>query len=165
MSTFYVDGTPRSASYVAAQIHHLWVEDTAKDFVERFFDGKTRFLPANLRELFAHRILLYCEASVLRVLLAEKQSNPKFRSLVAEFEKLIFPPTPTSEGMTKLEAIKSAMKNLDRLIFEKKRLSWARSWFAGIGHNETNPATLLMFIELLAVDTKHLRELMRRIMA
>jgi hypothetical protein len=87
------------------------------------------------------------------------------KGLVVEFEKLIFPPTATSEGMTKLEAIKSAMKNLDRLIFEKKKLSWARSWFAGIGHGETNPETLRMFLELLAVDTKHLRELMRRIMA
>jgi hypothetical protein len=158
-STFYVGGVPRPASYVAAQIHHVWVESSAKELVEAW---KTR-LPADLRGPFADKVRLYCEASVLRVLLSEKQSNPKFEGLVVEFEKLIFPPAPTSEGMTKLEVIKEAMMNLHRLIFEKEKFSWARSWFAGVGHDETNPETLRMFLELLAVDLKLLRELIRDI--
>jgi hypothetical protein len=154
-----LNGTPRPASYVAAQIYQVWVVDAAKALVESFFD-KTRFLPASLRDRFASKIRLYCEASVLRVLLAEQQNNPRFESLVVEFEKLIFPPTPTSEGMTKLEDTKQAMLNLDRLVSEKKEFSWARNWFVGIGHDETNPGVLMMFVQLLALDTKSLRELM-----
>jgi hypothetical protein len=75
-----VDGTPRPASYVAAQIHHVWVESSAKELVEIFFEKKPRDLrlPTNLRGPFAHKVRLYCEASVLRGLLTEKQSNPKF---------------------------------------------------------------------------------------
>jgi hypothetical protein len=160
---FVVNGTPRPAAYVAAQIYKVWVQDSAKKFVEVFLDGKTRFIPANLRGPFVLKTHLYCEASVLRVLLTEMQSNPKFETLVVEFERLIFPLTQTSEGMEKLEAIKSAMKNLDRLIFEKKELSWARSWFADIGHDETNPATLHLLVQLLALDTKSLRGLIRDI--
>jgi hypothetical protein len=68
MSTFFVDGTPRPASYVAAQIHHVWVDNSVQRFVEGFFDRKPRYLPANLRGPFAHKVRLYCEASVLRVL-------------------------------------------------------------------------------------------------
>jgi hypothetical protein len=41
---FIVHGKPMSASYVAAQIHHLWVEDSAKKLVEDFFNGETPFL-------------------------------------------------------------------------------------------------------------------------
>jgi hypothetical protein len=139
---FVVDGTPRSPAYVAAQIYQLWVVDAAKSYVESFFHGETRFLPLNVRDRFASKIRLYCEASVLRVLLTEQQNNPRFEGLVAEFEKLIFPSAPTFDGTTKLEAMKSIMRDLDRLIFEeRKEFSWAQSWFAGIGHKETNPAT------------------------
>ena len=155
-----LNGTPRPAAYVASQIYNIWVKDSAKQFVKTFFDGETPRIPANLRGPFALRTHLCCEASVLRVLLTEKQNNPRFESLVVQFEKLVFPLNPTSEGMTKLEAIKSAMLNLDRLFSEKKEFSWARSWFRGIGHDETNSATLMLLVQLLASDIKLLRILM-----
>lgn len=160
---FVVDGTPRSPAYVAAQIHQVWVVDAAKSYVESLFDGKTRFLPPSMRDLFTSNIRPYCEATVLRILLTEQQNNPRFDGLVAEFEKLIFLSCPTFDRMTKLEAVKSTMIDLDRLMFEKKELSWAQSWFAGLGHEETNPATLALLVQLLAIDTKSLRELTREI--
>ena len=66
---------------------------------------------------------------------------------------------PTVEGMTKLEAIESAMSDLNRLFSEKKEFSWARAWFTGIGHNETNPETLMVLVQLLGTNTKALRQL------
>jgi hypothetical protein len=95
--------------------------------------------------------------------LTEKQSDVRYLGLVREFEKLIFPSSPASEGMAKLEAVKSAMKNIDELISEKKELTWARSWFSGIGHDETNPATLIMFVRLVGLNTRSLRELILEI--
>src|SRR5262249_18255910 len=150
---------PKSATYWAAQIYQFSVVDEAKRFVASFFDGKTRFLPPSVREPFASKIPLYSEASALRVLPTEQQNNARLEGLVAEFEKLILPPSPTVEGMTKLEAVKSAMSDLNRLFSEKKELSWARAWFTGIGHNETNPETLMVFVQLLGTNTKGLRQL------
>jgi hypothetical protein len=43
---FLVDGTPRPPAYIAAQIHHLWVEDAAKK-TSRVFSIKQR--PSSLR--------------------------------------------------------------------------------------------------------------------
>jgi hypothetical protein len=116
-----------------------------------------------VQEPFAFKIRLYCEASALRVLLTEKQNNPRFEGLVAEFEKFIFPSVPTFDRIAKLEAVKLAMKNLNQLIFDKEEFSWARTWFTGIGREETNPATLALLVQLLAKDTKLLRELIREI--
>lgn len=158
-----MDGTPRSPAYVAAQIYQVWVVHAANDYVERFFYGETQFLPPNLRDPFASKIRLYCEASVLRVLLTEQQNDLRFEGLVAEFEKLIFPSDPTFDGMTKLEAVKSIMRDLEQLISENKKLSWARSWFAGIGREETNPATLALLVHLLGIEIKSLRDLIHEI--
>jgi hypothetical protein len=161
---FDVGGTPRPADYVAAFVYHLWVDDATTGLVNAFFNRGTTFIPVNKRDAFATKIKLYCEADVLRVLLTEKQTNPRYLDLNKEFEKLIFPFTRTAEGTTKLEAIKSAMINIDKLIFEEnKELSWARSWFETIGHNETNPATLFLLVELMGSNTRSLRQLIREI--
>src|SRR5262245_18049871 len=100
---FNVRGTPRSAAYVAKQLHMLFVEDSAKNY----FRPKDIHLPESPR--FYSKIYLYCEAAVLRVLLSEEQRNKDYKELVIEFEKLVFPRDPTHSGMVKLEAIKDAM--------------------------------------------------------
>src|SRR5262249_527688 len=160
---FVVDGIPRPAAYVATLIYQIWVEDTANYFVDRLFDRQTQFLPPNVQRPFENKIRLYCESSVLRILLMKQQVNPRFENLVKEFERLIFPPTPTPEGMTKPEAVKSAMLALHRLPSERKELSWARTWLADIGHNETNPATLALLVTLMTMDMGALRELLDEI--
>jgi len=129
---FNVRGTLRSAAYVAQQLHMLFVVDGAKNY----FKPSDIHLPKDKSDLFYSKIYLYCEAAVLRVLLTEEHQNRNYKELVKEFEKLIFPP-PLHGGMTKLEAIKAAMKSHDQLFADKKEFSWARSWLKGIGHDET----------------------------
>jgi hypothetical protein len=160
---FLVAGTPRPASYVAAQAYQFAVEDAAKSFIESFFGDGRRLIAADGQDRFVIKIRLYCEAAALRVLLTEKQNNDRYSDLVEEFEKWIFPRTGTAEGIAKLAAIKSAMKDIDRLIFDTKQLSWARNWFAGIGCDETNPVTLALLVHLMGLDTKSFRELIHEI--
>ena len=155
--------TVSSASRLAAQLYQFGVDDALKGFIDGFFHEKRRFIPANRQTMSALKLRIYCEADVLRVLLTEAENDPRYLELVRAFEKLIFSPAQTPETMAKLEAVKSAMVNIDRLIFEGKQFSWARSWFAGIGQNETNPATLSLLVELMALNTKSLRELVRKI--
>jgi hypothetical protein len=121
---FVVDGTPRPAAYIAMQICQLSVEDATKYLVETFFDGyKGAFkITPTTRGAFELKIRLYCEASALRILQTEKEKDSRYFDLVAEFMKLILPPTP-SGMLVKLGAVKSAMKNIEELISERKELS------------------------------------------
>ncbi len=160
---FIVDNTPRSEAYVATHIYHIWVEESSIQFVRGFFDRKMEFVPSSYRESFARKIRLYCEASTLRILLRKEQADATYENQVREFEKLIFPPSPTPGAMAKLDAVKAAMKELDQLLSKRKTLFWARAWFLSIGHDETNPATLSLRSEMLAVDIKSLYELLSEI--
>jgi hypothetical protein len=150
---FNIGGTPRSAAYVAQQLHMTFVVDTAKNF----FKPSDIHLPESKVALFHSKIYLYCEAAVLRVLLTEEQQNESYRELVTEFEKLILPP-PSQGGMTKLEAIKAAMKSHDQLFTEKKEFTWTRNWLKGIGHEETNPEALATFAQLIGLNTRTVRK-------
>lgn len=96
----------------------------------------------NQSSLFFDKYFLYCEAAALRVLLTEKGTD---KSLVREFEKLVFGANPTDEAANKLVSMKSAMKDLDQLFCQKKNLNWARNWLLDIGYDETNPITLFLF--------------------
>ncbi len=116
---FVVDGTPRPAAYVAAQIYQVWIEDATSSLIKTFFTERP-YIPPNKRDQVALKTRLYCEAAALRVLLTEKQNDVRYSGWVREFEKLIFTSSPISEGTAKLEAVKSAMKNIDELISEKK---------------------------------------------
>jgi hypothetical protein len=156
---FYINGVARSASYVARQIHLIWVEDAAKEF----FKPEDLDLPEDKRNSFVSKIYLFCEAAALRVLLTERQNDQRYEKLLREFERLIFPLQPTPEAMDKLETIKFAMKELDRLFTEKKELAWCRQWLQGIGRDETNPETLFEFAQLIGINTSSLRQLVRDI--
>jgi hypothetical protein len=133
------------------------------DAATEFFAAKDLHLPEDRKAAFQGKIFLYCQAAVLRVLLIERQKNDGYEELLREFEKLIFPPKPTADGMTKLEAVKSAMKELDELFSEKKELSWCMKWFRGIGHEETNPAILALFAQLIGLNTRSIRQLVNEI--
>jgi hypothetical protein len=156
---FNVGGVPQSASYVARQIYLVSVEDAPKETLKHF---RSR-IPDDKHDLFLWKLYLYCEAAALRILLTENEKDPRYDELVREFEKLVFPCGASQEGASKLEAIKFAMKELDRLFSEKKELSWSRRWFNEIGHDETNPAALSMFALFIMEDTTSLRELIHEI--
>jgi hypothetical protein len=151
---YVLKGRSLSADYVAAQIYDIWVEDSVRD-LWKFF---VKFVPqatTSQKERFATKAKVYCEASTLRILLMRAVKEKCYTELVLAFGKLL-PLAPNSEGSIKLEAIKSAMLDLDQ---EKKEFSWARSWFAEIGHDETNPATLITLIQLL-MHTAELHKLL-----
>ena len=59
---------------------------------------------------------IYREALVLFVLLATSQDNPDYEAILRAYEALVMPPTPTPDGMVKLEALKGAMRNLASLL-------------------------------------------------
>lgn len=158
---FNVGGTARSASYVAQFIHKLWVKDAAKDFFNP--DTFHIHLPEDKKRLFLAKIYLLCEASALRVILTELQNNSAYEELLRESERLIFPPEPTAEGMKKLEVIKAMVAELDRFFTEKKEISWCRGWLHKIGHDETNPAILATFAQLIGVNTKMVRKFLHDI--
>jgi hypothetical protein len=142
---YVLKGRSLSADYVAEQIYDIWVKDSVRD-LWKFF---VKFVPqatTSQKDRFATKAKVYCEASTLRILLMRAEKEKCYTELVQAFGKLIFPLAPNSEGLIKLETIKSAMLDLDQ---EKKEFSWARSWFAEIGHDETNPATLITLIQLL----------------
>jgi hypothetical protein len=41
------------------------------------------------------------------------------------------------------------------------QLTWAYDWFLEFGHGETNPDTLMMFIQMFSVGTQALRKLLK----
>ncbi len=156
---FNIGGQPRPASYVAGQIHIVWVRDASTEF----FNPNELHIPAKYHRCFAEKIFLYCEASALRVLLTEKQRDTWYEELVREFENLLFGVVPTAEAAAKLSEIKSAMGDLDKLIHGEARLSWCRQWLKTIGHDETNPGALGTLAQLLALNTNSLRDAIRDI--
>ena len=40
------------------------------------------------------------------------------------------------------------------------QLTWAHDWFLELGHDEANPDTLMMFIQMFSVGTRGLRKLL-----
>ena len=151
-----VSRTARPASHIAQQIHLLWVKNSAIEFFKP--EDMRIYLPHDKKSLFFSKIYLLCEASALRVILIERQNKSAYEELFKEFERLIFPAEPTPEAMRKLEAIKSAMLQLDEFFTEKRELSWCRGWLKEIGHDETNPETLVIFAQLIGSNVKSLRQ-------
>jgi hypothetical protein len=58
---------------------------------------------------------LFSEAAALRVLITTKNNDKRYEPLLWEFEDYLFPSGPTDEGQEKLEALKSAMGDIQRL--------------------------------------------------
>ena len=82
------------------------------------------------------------------LLLSHAQKETKYEEVLKSYESRILPSTPTPEGMTKLEALKTAMQHIEELVdpkTERRELSWSMAWFNDISHAETNPATLALF--------------------
>lgn len=71
---FNVGGVTRPASYVAKQIHLVWVEQATKEF----FNPNDLHLPKDKEHSFGLKIYLYCEAAALRVLITERQNDDRY---------------------------------------------------------------------------------------
>lgn len=147
------------ASEVVKLIYKYLVHNASKNF-----DPNNFHVPKETENAFHDKMHLYCEAAVLRAFLIEKQKHSSFEQLVRTFERMIFPPEPTAEGMKKFNAIKSAMTALDELVAEKgQEFRLVMRWLNEIGHDETNPATLMKFAVEWGLHMKSIREIVQGI--
>jgi hypothetical protein len=131
------------ASEIAYDLRKVIVEDCDS----REFDQPEKYgVPETSHVHFQAKMRLYREALVLFVLLSKSNEDNKYEPVLRNYESLIM---RANDGMTKLEALKGAMRNLKDLLnptaLQERGLSWSRSWFAGIGYDQTNPINLFLF--------------------
>jgi hypothetical protein len=102
-------------------------------------------IPADKEDVFVSKVDFYKQAALLRGVIIQELSNPKFASVRKQLEPIIFRASTQEEGMIVINEIKQAMLSLDKLHESVKPMSWSMSWLADIGINESNPVTLQFF--------------------
>ena len=128
---------------VAKLLHQIMAEEDNPQCAPEFFH-----LPESVHASFRAKVSLYRETNVLLALLIRAKQDPMFEPPLQEYERILFPQSPeTPAGSARLQAVKAAMQDLQILVDPKdsQKLTWGRSWFSTIGHDETNPATLMLF--------------------
>lgn len=109
------DGAVLPAREVALGIYLLMLNEP-----KLIFDGIWKFIEPNIptdrraqvEANFLERMQLYSEAATLRVLIKTKDNDERYEPLLSEFENYLFLPEPTDEGQKKLEALRSAMTDI-----------------------------------------------------
>ena len=156
------DGTVLPAHELARGIY-LLMQHEPKLIFDRIWKLIEAEIPTDRRPQFEadflEKMRLFSEAAALRVLITTKNNDKRYEPLLWEFEDYLFPSGPTDEGQKKLEALKSAMGEIQTLSISPE-LTWARDWFFQLGHDETNPATLVAFTQMFADGTRGLRKLL-----
>jgi hypothetical protein len=127
----------------------------------------TLHLPEAVHADFREKVFLYREANVLLALV--DRVNPSsdgrdslFEPVFWEYERIIFRESSDHFGelsdhpilrAARRESVAAALQDLNFRMHPPRvnkwdfAVDWSRSWFAGIGHNEINPATLASFSE------------------
>jgi hypothetical protein len=159
------DGREMSAHDIAKNICLYLIKDEPKEIFNRIWKYIGNKIPveqqAKFETDFLNKMQLYSEAAALRVFITAKNSDKRYEQLLHEFEKIIFTHgATTTEGVEKLKSMKAAMADIQNQV-DNTQLTWARNWFMSIGHDETNPATLMMFIQLFAVNTNQIRQFLQ----
>jgi hypothetical protein len=128
---------------IAELMHQIMVEEDNPHATP-----ETYHLPETVHTRFREKVFLYREANILLALVVRAKDDKLFELPLQEYERILFPQSPsTPEGAARLKAVKDAMLDLRALMdpSDNRKLTWGREWFADIGHDETNPATLLLF--------------------
>jgi hypothetical protein len=128
---------------IAELMHQIMVEEDNPQASPEAFH-----LPEAVHPRFREKVFLYREANILLALLTRANEDKLFEQPLQEYERILFPQSPdTPAGAARLQAVRGAMQDLRALIApeDSRKLTWGRKWFADIGHDETNPATLLLF--------------------
>ena len=114
---------------------------------------------AEFKSKFLSKARLYFDTMALWAILNAKRKDQRYDCLLAEFEKLVMPPEPTSAGLRRLADIKDAMADIEQQIIKNaKVLPWCRNWLLDIGLNETNPYTLMMLVQIFRIHFNSYRE-------
>jgi hypothetical protein len=128
---------------IAELMHQILVEEDNPQAAPEFFH-----LPEAVHTRFREKVFLYQEANIPLALLIRAKEDKLFEQPLREYEHILFPQSPdTQAGAARLQAVRAAMLDL-RVVFDPeddRKLTWGRNWFADIGHDETNAATLLLF--------------------
>ncbi len=103
-------------------------------------------VPPEFATRFRDESRLYREALVLLVLGTQTGKEEVYEKVLNEYEKIILPSQSTAAGLRRIEELRFAMNELDRLLQpEQKRQSstWAGDWFKRLGCEQYNPAVLM----------------------
>jgi hypothetical protein len=133
---------------IAELLHQIMVEEDYPHATPETFH-----LPEAVHARFREKVFLYREANILLALLVRAKEDKLFEPPLREYERILFPQSPNMPpGAARLQAVRAAMQGL-RVVMDpsdSRQLTWARNWFADIGHDETNPLTLTLFFTLWA---------------
>ena len=155
-------------------------DELARSLYDMFVQERSRrdelldkgWIPSTTRSRYLEHTHIYRKAAILLALISEAEQRPNFEPVLQSYEAIIFGPAPTPAGIEAVGAVKSAMKDMGRLLAcatndgTKKVTSlelydsssgtfaskgnltpfvWAMEWFREIGHEENNPVTLMAF--------------------
>jgi len=132
-----------SPNIVATSLYQVIVVERAEDDLPEQFE-----VPAAVIPLFRARVKLYREAIILMSLISESQTKQRFKDVLIEYEMLVMGSVPSPTALQKMNELKAAMADLNRLINGEgrpKEFIWGMKWFQEIGHNEVNPVRLSLF--------------------
>ncbi len=153
------DGTMLPAHELARGIY-LLTQDQPKLIFDRIWKLIEAEIPTDRRSQFKidflDKMQLYSDAAALRVLVTTKNKDKRYEPLLWEFEEYLF---PSDEGQKRLAALKSAMDEIQTLSNDPE-ITWARDWLLQLGLDESDPATLVAFIQIFAEATRGLRKLL-----
>ena len=142
---------------IAASVHQM------ADKEDPQVAPKSLNLPEAVHARFREKLFLYREANILLALVdrvdpSRNDRDPMFEPVFWEYGRIIFWELPrifrelsNPDRAVRRQSVAAALQDLNarrhppmgnRYDFA---LSWSRNWFAGIGHNEMNPATLALF--------------------
>ena len=150
-----------SPAMIAASLHQMAEKDAPQVAPE------TLGLPEAVHAQFREKLFLYREANVLLALVdrvnpSSNGRDPLFEPVFWEYERIIFRESSDHFGglsdhpilrAARRQSVTAALRDLKCRMhppsFKKWgfTVDWSRNWFAGIGHNELNPARLERFSE------------------
>jgi len=136
------------AAQIANDLHAVIVEEGGCD---EFNQPEKYGVPETYHVLFRAKMRIYREALVLFVLINKAKEDQKYEPVLRSYEAIVLPPSPTIDGMTKLEALNGAMHRFSDLLKgyrespDPQYFSWVESWFAGIGDDQLNVTYMTLF--------------------
>jgi hypothetical protein len=140
-----------SPAMIATSLHQLLAEkDDPSDSLD---------LPEEVHARFREKVFLYREANVLLALVdrvnpSSDNRDPLFEPVFWEYERIIFWELPDPiVYAAKRQSVAAALQDLNFRMHPPRvnkwdfAVDWSRNWFAGIDHNDMNPARLERFFQ------------------